>query len=152
MALDKNAEELLKEHESPLDDLDLTLDDDSTKLLKELAAPIVGSVMATAAVAAAVAIITKLVVTNYKRNDLTGDTEMKPTDDDVAISKVESSASGVDAALSKDEVTGVDGDLSAAQTEALALTGEATALESGAAAARTKAGAADIETKGLKMT
>jgi hypothetical protein len=38
------------------------------------------------------------------------------------------------------------------RTDAAASNGEATALDSGAAAARTKAGAADIETKGLKMT
>ena len=130
----------------------MALDEETTKQVKEVVGPIVKSALAAALVGAAAAAITKLTVTNYKRSGLTGDTEMKPTEDEVAISKVESSASGTDASLSKDEVTGVDGDLSAAQTEAAAATGEATALESGATAARTKAGAADIETKGLKMT
>ena len=130
----------------------MALTEETKGQIKDLVGPVVGSAMAVAVVGAATAIIAKLTVTNFKNSGLTGDAEMKPTEDEVAISKVESSASGVDAALSKDEVTGVDGDLSAAQTEAVAATGEATALESGAAAARTKAGAADIETKALKMT
>ena len=130
----------------------MALNNDQKKMIKDAVKPIVKSAMTMAVVGAASAVIKNLTVTNYKKTGLTGDTEMKPTEDEVAISKVESSASGTEAALAKDEVTGVDGDLSAAQTEAAAATGEATALESGATAARTKAGAADIETKGLKMT
>jgi len=130
----------------------LEMNDTSEKLMQDMVKPVVTSVAAGALTLAAAAILKKLIVTNFKHSDITGDKELKPTDDKVAISQVESSASGVDAALSKDEVTGVDGDLSAAQTEAVAATGEATALETGAAAARTKAGAADIETKALKMT
>jgi hypothetical protein len=38
------------------------------------------------------------------------------------------------------------------RTDAAASNGEATAMDGGATAARTKAGAADIETKALKMT
>ena len=130
----------------------MALNDDQKKMIKDTVKPILTSAMTMAVAGAASVIIKKLTVTNYKESTLTGDKEMKPTEDEVAISKAESSASGVDASLSKDEVTGVDGDLSAAQTEAVAATGEATALETGAAAARTKAGAADIETKALKMT
>ena len=127
------------------------VDDETKSMVKELVGPIVGSAMAVAVLGAAMAVIKMLTVTNYKRNDVTGDTDLKPTEDKAALSKVEAAAKDTDAALAKDEVTGKDGDLSAMQTEALASTGEATALDSGATAARTKAGAADIETKGLIM-
>ena len=120
--------------------------------LIKLATPFITAAGTTALVAGAFYVFELLTATNHKMSDITGDTDLKPTEDKVSISKVEASAKDTDAALAKDEVTGKDGDLSAMQTEAAASTGEATALESGAAAARTKAGAADIETKGLKMT
>ena len=97
-------------------------------------------------------IISKLVVTNHKESNLTGETKMHPTDNKSSISQVETTAKDTDASLAKDEVKAKDGDLSAAKTDANASTTEATAAESGAAAARTKAGAADVETKALKMT
>jgi len=130
----------------------MALDSKATQLIKEATEPIIKSALSTALVGAAMAALKMLTVSNYKSNDLTGDKEMHPTKDEMAASKVETSATETDAALNKDEVTAKDGDLSAAQTEAKASTGEATALEGGASAARTKAGAADIETKGLKMT
>ena len=130
----------------------MALDEDAKKMIQEAVGPIIASTMTAAVVGAAVAIITKLTVTNFKSSDLTGDKEMHPTKEEMAASKLETSAKDTDASLAKDEVTAKDGDLSAARTDAAASNGEATALDSGAAAARTKAGAADIESKALKMT
>jgi hypothetical protein len=54
--------------------------------------------------------------------------------------------------LKPDSLSLSKGEVAANTTDAVAAAGEATALESGATAVRTKAGAADIETKALKMT
>ena len=130
----------------------MALDEKTKEMLKGVARPIVTSAASLALVAGLSSVVEKLVVTNYKKSTLTGDKEMKPTEDSAAMSKVETTAKDTDASLAKDELKVTDGDLSAAKTDANALTAEATAAESGAAAARTKAGAADIETKALKMT
>ena len=128
------------------------MDKKTADQIKEIVTPIITSAATTALVGAAGALVMKLLVTNYKSSDLTGDKEMHPTTDEMNMSKVETSAKDTDASLGKDEVTAKDGDLSAARTDAAAGNTEATAAESGASAARTKAGAADIETKALKMT
>ena len=125
---------------------------ETEKMIQDIVRPVITSVTAAGVVAAAVAVISKLVVTNVEESDLTGDKKMKPTDDDMAVSKVETAASETEGKLSKDGVSAQDGSIKAAETEAKAATGEATAAESGAQALRTKAGASDIEVKALKMT
>jgi len=130
----------------------MALDQETQDKIKAAVGPLVLSLGTAALFSAAADIIKSLVVTNVKESNLTGDTEMKPTGNDTTINKVETSAKDTDASLAKDEVKAKSGDLSAMNTDAMVTTGEATALESGATAARTKAGAADIETKALKMT
>jgi hypothetical protein len=120
--------------------------------IKEMLIPIVGSIGASVVVGAAAAIISQLIVTNYKGSDLTGDKEMHPTKSDTSISKAEASAKDNEASLAKDGVKAKDGDLSAAQTDAKAMTSDAKALDSGASAAQPKAGALDVKTKGLVMS
>jgi hypothetical protein len=130
----------------------MEVDKELTAKIQKAVGPIVGCAAAAMAVGAAMAIISKLLVTNVHESNLTGDTNLQPTKNDTAMSKVEASAKDTDASLAKDEVTAKDGDLSAAKTDAAASNGEATAMDGGATAARTKAGAADIETNALKMT
>ena len=130
----------------------MELDGETKDMIKKGVTPLIMSLGTAALVSAATGVIKKLVTTNYKSSDLTGDKEIKPTEDETVISKVETTAKDTDASLAKDEVKAKDGDLSAVKTDATAADTEATALDSGAAAARTKAGAADIETKALKMT
>lgn len=114
--------------------------------------PIIASAATTALVAGAMAAIEALVVTNYHKSDLTGDTEMHPTKDETTISQSETAATSTEGKLSKDEVNAQNGDVKASNMDAVATDSEATALEEGASAVRTKAGASDIETKALKMT
>jgi hypothetical protein len=128
------------------------MDEMRAEKIKEIVMPIVGSIGAAAVVAGAAAIISQLVVTNYKRSDLTGDTEMHPTKNDTSINKTEASAKDNDASLAKDGVKAKDGDLSAAQTDAKVMTSDAKAMDSGASAAQPKAGALDVKTKGLVMS
>jgi hypothetical protein len=130
----------------------MALDKETSDTIKELVVPIVGSALSVALVGAAMAIISKLVVTNVQQSDLTGDTDMHPTKNDTTINKTEASAKDNDASLAKDGVKAKDGDLSAAQTDAKALTSDAKALDSGASAAQPKAGALDVKTKGLVMS
>ncbi|MBO4520673.1 MAG: hypothetical protein J5787_05650 [Alphaproteobacteria bacterium] len=129
-----------------------SLDDNTQKKIKDLITPIITSMGAAALTAAAVAVISELVVTNVKEEDVTGDRNLKPTEQDTTVSKSEAAASETEGKLSKDGVSAQDGNIKAAETEAKASTGEATAAESGAQAVRTKAGASDIEVKALKIT
>jgi hypothetical protein len=128
------------------------MDEKISNAIKEAVAPMVGSAMSAALVAAAFAVLKNLTVTNYERKDLTGNKKMSPTEDDVTASKVEASGQDTEASGAKDEVKGQDGDLSGIATDAAVGDTEATVMEGGATAARTKAGAADIEVKALKMT
>lgn len=125
---------------------------ETEKAIQEVVKPIVMSVGAFALAAAVGAVVSKLVVTNAKESGLTGDKEMKPTEDTMAVSKVETAATETEGQLSKDGVSAQEGSVKAAETEAKAAAGEATAAESGATALRTKAGASDIEAKALKIT
>ena len=127
--------------------------DETTKAAIEAAVAPVATMAETALLTAALKQGLKLLsTTNYKSSDLTGDTTMKPSEKDVAISKAETAANEAEGKLSKDGVSAQDGNIKAAETEAKATTGEATAAESGAQALRTKAGASDIEVKALKIT
>jgi hypothetical protein len=121
------------------------------EILKEVG-PIIGSAAAAGIVAAAGSALMGMMAINYHSSTMTGDTSIKPTDDETTISKVEAAASETEGKIAQDKVAAVEGEVKASETEARASTGEATALESGASALRTKAGATDIETKALKMT
>ncbi|MDR1030428.1 MAG: hypothetical protein LBL76_06100 [Treponema sp.] len=130
----------------------MALDQETKDTIKELVAPIVGSALSAALVGAAMAVISKLVVTNVQESDLTGEKGVHPTKDDTSINKTDASAKDNEASLAKDGVKAKDGDLSAAQTDAKAMTSDAKALDSGASAAQPKAGALDVKTKGLVMS
>jgi hypothetical protein len=130
----------------------MELDKSTEEKIKEAVQPIITAALTTAVVGSAMAAISALVVTNYKRSSLTGDTEMHPTKNDTSINKSEASAKDNDASLAKDGVKAKDGDLSAAQTDAKAMTTDAKAMDSGASAAQPKAGAMDVKTKGLVMS
>jgi hypothetical protein len=130
----------------------MKLDKDTATIIEELTKPIVTSIAVGAAVAFAAALITELVVTNYKNNSLAGDKEVKATEDGAALNKSEVAGKETEGKLKQDKVAGANGDIKANQLEGKLSTGEATAAESGASALRSKAGASDIETKALKMT
>ena len=129
----------------------MDVDDDLKKDIIEGVTPII----ATAATLVAGAVISKIaeyIATNITRSGLAGDINIHPTEDTVAISKVEAAASEVEGKLAQDKVNAVAGDVKASELEATAAGAEATAADSGASALRTKAGASDIEVKALKMT
>jgi hypothetical protein len=130
----------------------MELDQKTKDTILEITGPLIKSAAITAIVGGLTAAIASLVVTNYKKSDLTGDTEMRPTEDTVAMSKSEAAASETEGKLAQDTVAGANGEVKASETEARAMTGEATAADSGATALRTKAGASDVEVKALKMT
>ncbi|MBR4126297.1 MAG: hypothetical protein IKR09_01805 [Alphaproteobacteria bacterium] len=114
--------------------------------------PAITSVSTSLAVGAITEAVKMLATTNYHQSDLTGDKNMKPTEEKVTVSKSDAAASETEGKLAKDGVSAQDGNIKAAETEAKASSGEATAAESGAQALRTKAGASDIEVKALKIT
>jgi hypothetical protein len=130
----------------------MELDEKGKAFIKEAVMPIVVSTLASGVVGAVVAEISKYLATSYEQKTLVGDQEIKPTDDNVTMSKTEASAKDNDASLAKDEVKAKDGDLAAMQTDAAASTNEAKALNSGATAAKPVAGALDIKSKGLVMS
>ncbi|HAW34405.1 MAG TPA: hypothetical protein DCX19_07295 [Alphaproteobacteria bacterium] len=130
----------------------MEIDENTKQAIQKVVRPLITSAVAFAAVGAVTAAVSKMLVTNVKESGLTGDKEMKPTDDDMTVSKVETAASETEGKLAKDGVAAQDASVKAAETEAKAATGEATAAETGAQALRTKAGASDIEVKALKMT
>jgi hypothetical protein len=124
------------------------------KMKKQILAnvmPLIASFGTAALVAAAAAIFTKLSAINFKSSSMAGDKQMKPTDDDVSISKSETAGAEAEGKLAQDKVAGANGEVKAAETEARVQTGEVTASDGGVSALRTKAGATDIETKALKM-
>lgn len=130
----------------------MNVDEDMKTEILNTTGPIIVSASASALVAAAGAAIASFLVINYQNSTMAGDKGLHPTNDDMAASKVETSAQETEGKLAQDTVAGVNGEVKANETEARASTGEATAADSGASALRTKAGASDIETKALKMT
>ena len=115
------------------------------------AGPIIASVGVTALVEEVLSEVVKHLATNQHKSDATGDHDIHPTKQETSGQRNDTSASGTDESLAHDDVSSQKGEIDAAETEGKAATGEATASESGASAVRTKAGASDIETKGLKM-
>jgi hypothetical protein len=130
----------------------MALDDKAKAKIAAAVAPLIGSLATAGLVAGATAIISKLTAVNMKSSTMAGDTEMKPTEDKVGLSNVDVAGMETEGKVMQDKVAGANGDVKGDQMEAKAMTGEATAMESGASALRGKAGAADIETKTLKMT
>jgi len=129
----------------------MKVDEDLKKDIVAGVTSIIGT--ATALVAVAVAgKIADFIVTNTTRSNLAGDMSIHPTEDTVAISKVETAASEVEGKLAQDKVNAVAGDVKASELDAAAATAEATAADTGATALRTRGGASDIEVKVLKMT
>ncbi|MDR3170105.1 MAG: hypothetical protein LBU17_00590, partial [Treponema sp.] len=74
--------------------------------IKGAITPIIESAVMAAAVSAVTAIIADLVVTNYKKHDLTGDTELLPTKDKATMSESEVAASETEGKLAQDTVAG----------------------------------------------
>jgi hypothetical protein len=130
----------------------MELDDELKKQITEDVGPIIGSSIAAGLVTAVGAAIMEIVAVNYHSRTMAGDSSIKPTDDDTTISKVETAVTETEGKVAQDKVAATEGEVKANEVEARASSGEATALDSGATAARTKVGAADIETKALKMT
>lgn len=129
-----------------------SLDPETEECIKKLVTPLITSIGAGAVTGIAAAVISKLIVTNVKESDVSGDKNLKPTEAETTVSKTETAASETEGKLSKDGVSAQQGDIKANETEAKASTAEATAAENGAQAVRTKAGASDIEAKALKIT
>lgn len=128
------------------------MDKDTQQMIEDVVEVIGGSALAMAVTAAAGKIISSLVVTDVEETNLAGKKELHPTQDSTSVSKTDVAASETEGKIDQQGVAAQSGEVKASNTEAAAQTGDATALESGAIAARTKAGAADIETKALKMT
>ncbi|MGN0902725.1 MAG: hypothetical protein ACI4M9_05505 [Succinivibrio sp.] len=119
--------------------------------LSGLLGSLAGQMLLGAASGIAFAVLKSACVTNRHKSDITGDSSLKPINDETTLDESKKGAVKSDATLSQDEVAGQKGKLDAAETNAKASTTEATAAESGAQALKTKAGACDIQTKGLKL-
>jgi hypothetical protein len=130
----------------------MKLEDETKAAILTKVTPMIVSLGVTFGVAAAAAIISKIIGINMKTSTMAGDTGLHPTENNTSISKTEASAKDNEASVAKDGLKAKDGDLSAAQTDAKAATTDAKALDSGASAAQPKAGAAEIKAKGLVMS
>lgn len=118
----------------------------------KVAKPMITSMATAALVSAALSGISKLLATNIRKSNLTGNKIISPTEDKTVLSNRETKGDNVDSSLSTDEVSAQQGEIKAAKQEGKASTTEATASEAGATASRAKGGASDIETKALKIT
>ena len=130
----------------------MSISEEDMKDIETAMEPILSSAVTGIVVAAIASEVKKLTTTNYQESDLTGPRTMRPTEDEVTVSKSEASASETEGSVAKDSVSAQEGSVKADETEALALTADATATEAGVQAIRTKAGASDIEVKELKIT
>lgn len=130
----------------------MALDDETKEKIEMVVKPIATSVLATVAVAAVTAVVKKLVVTNYKNKNLTGDVEMKPTEKEVAINKTETNASTIEGKGMENEVTGEKGGVNANENNANALENAADAADTKATAAQSKAGALQTKAKALDIS
>ena len=130
-------------------------DEPDANEMAESVVAVVGPLIASAAVGAlvneAMSAIAKLTATNQHHSDPTGDHDILPTKRETVLQKNETTGTSTKQSMANDDVSAQKGTVGAAQTDAKANISEATASEAGATAVRTKAGASDIETKGLKM-
>lgn len=109
------------------------------------------SISLTAISAVAMGVLQATTITNYENKNVIGNKKVAPTDDKTSLESRESSGVSNDSSLSKDDVSAQKGEVDAAETEGKASTSEATASDCGASALKTKAGATDIATKGIKL-
>ena len=129
----------------------MSLSNEQKDGLKEAFAPLIGGVVASAAVIAAATAISKLLVTNVEEKTVTGDKELKPTDSETTVHKSEVSGAETEGKVAKEGVDGTNGKLEANETEGIAATEEATASKTGAKALKTEAGAMQVKTKGMEI-
>lgn len=125
--------------------------DDKTKLVIKVAAQTCATVASIAVKSIFVSSSLAATVTNYDKKDFTGNKTVSPTNDETSLESRESTGIDNDSSLAKDDVAAQKGEVDAAETEGKTATTEATAADSGASALKTKAGATDIATKGIKL-
>ena len=142
-----------EEQEKPKGDTVVSEEQDKSKdtLVIKVAAQTCATVASIAVKSAFVSSSLAATVTNYDKKDFTGNKTVSPTNDETSLESRESTGVDNDSSLAKDDVAAQKGEVDAAETEGKAATTEATAADSGASALKTKAGATDIATKGIKL-
>ena len=142
-----------EEQEKPKGDTVVSEEKDKSKdtLVIKVAAQTCATVASIAVKSAFVSSSLAATVTNYDKKDFTGNKTVSPTNDETSLESRESTGVDNDSSLAKDDVVAQKGEVDAAETEGKAATTEATAADSGASALKTKAGATDIATKGIKL-
>ena len=142
-----------EEQEKPKGDTVVSDEKDKSKdtLVIKVAAQTCATVASIAVKSAFVSSSLAATVTNYDKKDFTGNKTVSPTNDETSLESRESTGVDNDSSLAKDDVAAQKGEVDAAETEGKAATTEATAADSGASALKTKAGATDIATKGIKL-
>ena len=142
-----------EEQEKPKGDTVVSEEKDKSKdtLVIQVAAQTCATVASIAVKSAFVSSSLAATVTNYDKKDFTGNKTVSPTNDETSLESRESTGVDNDSSLAKDDVAAQKGEVDAAETEGKAATTEATAADSGASALKTKAGATDIATKGIKL-
>ena len=142
-----------EEQEKPDGDPVVSEEKDKSKdtLVIKVAAQTCATVASIAVKSAFVSSSLAATVTNYDKKDFTGNKTVSPTNDETSLESRESTGVDNDSSLAKDDVAAQKGEVDAAETEGKAATTEATAADSGASALKTKAGATDIATKGIKL-
>ena len=142
-----------EEQEKPKGDTVVSEEKDKSKdtLVIKVAAQTCATVASIAVKSAFVSSSLAATVTNYDKKDFTGNKTVSPTNDETSLESRESTGVDNDSSLAKDDVAAQKGEVDAAETEGKAATTEATAADSGASALKTKAGATDIATKGIKL-
>ena len=142
-----------EEQEKPKGDTVVSEEKDKSKdtLVIKVAAQTCATVASIAVKSAFVSSSLAATVTNYDKKDFTGNKTVSPTNDETSLESRESTGVDNDSSLAKDDVVAQKGEVDAAETEGKATTTEATAADSGASALKTKAGATDIATKGIKL-
>jgi hypothetical protein len=130
----------------------MALDKETQETIAELVTPIITSALTAALVAGAMAIISKLVVTNFKESGLTGDKELKPTDSETTISKAELASAEGEGKLTQNRVAGDESELEANVTKGQAFTGSMTAADTDAFGLTASTASSDVEIASMKMT
>lgn len=96
-------------------------------------------------------LLKKLIASNLKENDLSGNRKASPTEDSAILDEKKADGNTNEASLAKDDVKAQGGEVAASQTDADADKNEAKAMEAGAKAMQTGAGAMEIATKAMKI-
>jgi len=123
---------------------------DAAALLK-VVGPLIASAGVSALVGAVMEKLKTLTATNSHKYTVAGDVNTQPTKEDTALAENEADGSKTKSTMANDDVNIQEGEVEASGTEAKASHAEASASAEGAVASRVKAGASDIETKGMKM-